>query len=174
MPDVQPGDLLVCRNASWAAKLIQIGAVLRGVPAFNHVAVAHHTDASGTLWAIEGRPGGVGWVDAGRYIRDPFTISNVGQPKTDAQRAAVTATVEKLLTTPYDWASIVEDAGIAFGLTNIWHERVGGTVPGHIVCSSLAAYAYDKAGLTAPTPDDYRHVTPGMWCDLIERNRWQK
>lgn len=170
---VQPGDVILARTGGLAGTMIRLGAALRGRPDLvNHAAVAHHTDAHGVLWLIEGRPGGVGWRDARAYLGSPWTITNRTQPKTGAQRAAVCKTMEAMLGTPYSWAQIAEDAGLAFGLKDIWAERAGGKPPGEIVCSSLAAYAYDKAGLSAPAPADYAHVTPGDWTAWLIQNRW--
>ena len=171
--DLQPGDVILVRTGGLAAAMIRLGAALRGAPNLsNHIAVAHHADAHGTLWAIEGRPGGAGWRDAGAYLASPWTVTNRVQPKTAVQRAAVCKTMEAMLGTAYSWAEIAEDAGMAFGLKDIWSEKVNGTPPGEIVCSSLAAYAYDKAGLPAPSPADYAHVTPGDWTAWLIQNRW--
>lgn len=58
---VQPGDVLVTRSGGWQARLIRLGAALRDKPNLSsHVAVVHHTDVKGTLWVLEGRPGGAG------------------------------------------------------------------------------------------------------------------
>ena len=47
--------------------------------------------------------------------------------------------------TAYDWQAIVADAGHAFGLDIAWlPDFRTGQVPGHVVCSSLAAYAYEQ------------------------------
>jgi hypothetical protein len=170
---VQPGDVLLVRSGGFAGAMIRLGAALRDTPNLsNHVCVVHHTDAHGTVWAIEGRPGGVGWRDARAYLESPWTITNRIQPKTDAQRAAVCTTMEAMLGTPYSWTEIVQDAGMALGLHSVWAEKVNGQPPGEIVCSSLAAYAYDKAGLSAPEPADYKHVTPGDWTAWLIANRW--
>jgi len=173
-PALQPGDVLAVRMGGWAGRLIRLGAALRGLPDLDaHIAVMHHADAQGTAWAIEGRPGGVGWADAAAYLASPWTMTNIAQPKTGPQRAAVCQVMEAMLGTPYSWSAIAGDAAVALGLKDIWSEKVNGTLPGGIVCSSLAAYGYDRAGLTAPGPGDYAHVTPGDWLQLIITNRWQ-
>ena len=62
---LQPGDVILVRTGGLAATMIRFGAALRGAPNLNnHVAVAHHLDAHGTLWCVEGSPGGAGWRDA--------------------------------------------------------------------------------------------------------------
>jgi len=77
------------------------------------------------------------------------------------------------LGTDYDWRAIAEDAMKAFGipLSLAWARR-GGLVPGHVVCSSLAAYYYAHAGLACPPGG--RLATPGDWLDLIYQQGWQR
>jgi hypothetical protein len=48
-----------------------------------------------------------------------------------------------------------------------WH----GTVPGHLVCSSAAAYAYGKAGLPRPPGD--RACQPAGWDTFILTRGWE-
>jgi hypothetical protein len=170
----QPGDLLVTRSEGFAGAAIRLGAALRGEPNLcNHVAVIHHTDAKGTTWCLEGRPGGVGWRDARDYLRSPWTVSNWGQPKTAAQRNTVIITTLAMIGKPYDWQAIADDAFKALGmpLNEAWN-LTDGTVPGHVVCSSLAAYAYAKAGLGHPAGD--RLVSPGDWLQLIISSGWNE
>lgn len=170
--NVQPGDLLVTRSPSIWGALIRLGAALRDQPNLsNHVAIIHHTDRHGTTWCLEGRPGGVGWRDARDYLRSKWTINNAGQPKTDVQRKAVCAGAGNLIRTNYDWDAIADDALKAFGipLQETW-QLTDGHIPGHLVCSSLAAYLYAKAGLTCPPGQ--RLVTPGDWDQLIITRGW--
>jgi hypothetical protein len=167
-----PGTVLVIGGgASVTDQVIEIGAVFDGEPAAQHVAVVHHIGPHGALWGIEGRPGGVGWVDCAKYVRHPLTVANTRQPLTEDSRLKISVLMEKMLGTPYDWAAIAEDGGDMFrrkfGLEDIWHEQVNGVLPGHIVCSSLAAYGYDRCGQPAPLPNDYRHVTPADWLKFI-------
>jgi len=169
---VQPGDILAVRSGGLAGAAIRLGAALRDqVNLSSHIAVVHHTDEHGTVWALEGRPGGVGWRDARDYLASPWTVTNAGQPKTAEQRETVCATMLAMIGTAYDWEAIVADAAGAFGLAGIWHPAWDGTVPAHVVCSSLAAYGYGKAGLECPK--NGREVTPAAWVDLIMTNRWQ-
>jgi len=137
----------------------------------NHVAVVHHTDAQGTLWCIEGRPGGVGWRDAHDYLGSRYTVANVAQPKSAGQREAVCEVAHALLGTPYDWQAIVKDCGNAFGLAKAWSLKwAHGTVPAHVVCSSLAAYGYSTAKLLCPSGD--REVSPADWLKLWTERGW--
>jgi hypothetical protein len=41
-----------------------------------------------------------------------------------------------------------------------------------VVCSSLAAWVYDRVGLAAPHPADWQHVTPGDWAAFIAAAKW--
>ena len=136
-PKVEPGTVLVTRSGGFAAFMIRLGAALRGRPNLgNHVAVAHHTDAKGTLWVIEGKPGGVGWRDATAYLTSTWTLTNVTQPVTDAQRAAICTHMEALLGTAYDWQSIAADALSDLGMTLPgWDAEWNGQVAGQVVCS---------------------------------------
>ena len=170
----QPGDVLVTRSNSVFGALIRLGAAIRDQPNLgNHVAVVHHTDKSGTVWVIEGRPGGVGWRDATDYLRSRWTITNTGQPKTPAQRTTVVQAVHAALGTPYDWGGgIAADAATALHLPDLWAEKWDGRVPGHVVCSSLAAWAYNTAGLAHPLYDDLPRTTPADWDQFILTRGW--
>ena len=165
------GDVLAVRTSGLAATAIRLGAAIRGKPNLsNHVAVAHHMDVHGTLWCIEGRPGGAGWRDARAYEASRWTLDNSGQPKTDAQRALITTTMEALIGTAYDWEAIAADAAADLSLDTAWLPAWHGTVPGHVVCSSLAAYAYGKAGLACPSGG--RQVQPSDWDAFILTRAW--
>jgi hypothetical protein len=167
---VLPGDVLAVRGGSIAAAAIRLGAALLGRPNLsNHVAVVSHADGNGTLWVIEGRPGGVGWRDAADYLASPWTLTNAAQPKAPEQRALVTRTAKAMLGTPYDWAAI---AGDALDDLHLW-DPGGGVVRGHVVCSALAALAYDKAGLARPAGDE-RMVQPADWDSWMLTQAWPR
>lgn len=174
MTDVQPGDVLVVRTPptifGW---LIRFGAALRGRPNLDdHVVIAHHLDDAGVLWGIEGRPGGVGWVDVAVYS-GPYVFSNADQTKTQAQRAEVCELAKAALGTPYDWVAILDDAADTLGLGELWPCRdYGSQPPGHVVCSSLAAWIYGRVGLDHPA-GAARWSTPSDWTDWILRRGWQ-
>ena len=165
---VQPGDVLAVRSGGLAGTLIRFGAALRNRPNLsNHIAIVSHYDDNRTLWCIEGRPGGVGWRDARDYLASPWTFTNSRQPKNPGQRALVTRTARAMLGTPYDWAAI---AGDGLSDLHLW-DPVGGVVRGHVVCSALAACAYDKAGLPRPLGDE-RMVQPADWDEWILTEGW--
>lgn len=172
--DVQPGDILCVNTGNGIAdKLIRLGAAVRNEPNLaNHVAIVHHTDKAGVKWVLEGRPGGVGWADARNYLASPYTVSNVMQAKTAKQRNVITAGALKMIGTRYDWAAIVDDAAQAFGIDIPgWSPAFGNQVPGHVVCSSFAAYLYAKASLAHPVGG--RNVSPADWVDLILKSHWE-
>lgn len=173
-----PGDVWVVRTSGWAGWWIRLGARLRGIPhRQNHVVIVHHKDSAGVWWGIEGRPGGVGWVDVSTY-RNADLVTNADQPKNIDQRAEVCHAAEQLLTTEYDWEGIAADACRDLHLPVLfardWNQQ--GT-PGHVVCSSFAAYVYSKVGL--PSPHDGatvyadRWIQPGDWTRFILRRAWQ-
>jgi hypothetical protein len=185
-----PGDILVTRDKPFWARLIRFGAALHDQPdSWNHVVIASHTDAMGVMWGIEGRPGGVGWVDLAPLIANRWTITNMGQPKTGEQRGQVITIAKGLLGTPYDWAGIVKDAMEAMDIGKVWRMRDwGDTPPGHVVCSSLAAWVYNRVGLMRPgglkssargigdpTTDRahaLRTTTPADWAEFIQLHPW--
>lgn len=166
---VQPGDVLVTRTqGKWSSAMIRLGAAFLDKPNLsNHVAIVHHWDKAGTLWCIEGRPGGVGWRNAGDYLASAWTLSNVHQVKTDAQRKVIADGAVAMLGTPYDWAAIIGD-----GLDDLhlW-DPVHGQVQGHAVCSAVAALLYDKASLARPAGDE-RRVQPADWDTWIITQGW--
>lgn len=177
---IQPGDVAVVRTPAhtWrhriAGRLIRLGAALRDQANLNdHVIVAHHADTAGTLWAIEARPGGVGWVDVAEYV-DGYLLSNADQPKTPEQRQQVCDAAEGLLGVSYDWAAIGMDAAEVFGLERLWRDHTwGDRPPAHIVCSALASWTYGRAGLAAPAPP-WRTTTPGDWAEFVLLRRWEQ
>jgi hypothetical protein len=121
-PKVSPGDIIAVRTTGWASEAIRLGAAVEeaitGHPEpnlDNHIAIAHHYDANGTLWFIEGRPGGIGWTSSD-YTASKFAVTNALQPKTAEQRKTVIDDAPKLLGTAYDWAAIADDAFKAFGI----------------------------------------------------------
>lgn len=172
---VAPGDVLVVRTKSPWGILVRIGAWLTGKPnTVDHVAVYHHRDLAGISWAVEGRPGGVGWVDVRQYD-GPHVVSNAGQPKTGEQRKAICDLTESLLQRPYDWGAIAQDAIDALHVRDLWASTdYGDDPPGHVVCSSLAAWVYRHVGLDHPAGKDgrVRWVTPGDWARFVADRAW--
>lgn len=170
---VQPGDVLAVRSKGFSSAAIRLGAALLGEPNLeNHIAVVHHVDDAGTTWCVEGRPGGVGWRDARDYLGSRWTMSNATESKSGRQRDLVRTAVFAALGTKYDWEGIAADAATALRLPDLWREKWGGKVPGHVVCSSLAAWAYQRAGLPYPVVHDLARTTPADWSELIIERGW--
>jgi hypothetical protein len=163
---VQPGDVLTVwdnRNPL-PAWLIRVGSWLSGHPGrADHVVMAHHIDDAGTQWGIEGRPGGVGWVDLATY--PVVTSTNADQPKTDEQREALCALAKGMLGTPYDWVGIAADAMMALYMHRLWLAKdFGDAAPAHVVCSSAWDWGYEHLGLASPGgTDGTRWTTPADW-----------
>lgn len=162
------GDVIVTREGhpliSWA---IRLGARLMGLPAnVNHVIIVHHLDELTGRWVgIEGRPSGTGWCDVSARLGHPLTNANTSQPKTEAQRYLVATAAEALVGTRYDWEAIAEAARQATRIrvraAAEWPEDA---VPGAVVCSSFADWAYERVGLDNPGGDVLtRFTTPGHW-----------
>lgn len=175
---VGAGDVLAIRTPDVAGKIIRFGAGLAdGSTLANHIAILHH-QSDGRWWAIEGRPGGVGWADATAYLESPFTISNQHQGK-EALWQKVCDITESALHTPYDWPAIAADALNDLHLPVLWGERQDGVTPGHVVCSSLAAWAYAKAGLACPVEKSFigassqAYVQPSDWVKFIIDNHYE-
>jgi hypothetical protein len=174
---VRPGDVLVTRDRSIWARLIRIGGVFGDNPSsWNHVIVASHADDAGKFWGVEGRPGGVGDVVIADRIDDRWTMANTDQPKTDEQRETIVKIVRGMLGTPYDWPAIVRAAMYAIGAPTLFRlddwKGIKGT-PTHVVCSSLATWAYREAGVPCPFGSDGpRWATPYDWASWILRHGW--
>lgn len=167
---VPSAGIVVCVHTDgFPAEMIRFGAsLLHKDDAINHVAVLDHQDETGRWWAIEGRPGGVGWADATSYIESPYTISNEREVISEQVRIHICKTMRGLLGTPYDWRAIGEDAVRDLHLPELWAEKWKGSVaPAHVVCSSCAAYDYKTDGLPYPTDVDLAHVQPADWGDFL-------
>lgn len=178
MLQLLPGDIAVVRTPGLPSWIIRFGQMLQGKPDLqNHVAMFHHA-ANGVNWYLEGRPSGFGWKayrsDADGYAGSPWSVSNAAQPKTDAQRQAVCASMRELLGAPYDWEAIEGDAADALRLPEIWKQWGDGTqMPGHVVCSSSAAWAYRQDGLAAPEIGGGRFTEPADWSQFIMDEGWK-
>lgn len=167
-----PGDVLCVDTGSFWGRWIKLGGWLSRTGGHcDHVVVVHHEDLAGNLWGVEGRPGGVGWVEL-RRCTYRLVSSNARQPKTPDQRAAVCGIVKGLLQVPYDWSAIVVDAMRALTVARLWNTREWGPqTPGQVVCSSLADWAYERLGLASPQDD--RWVTPDGWNHFNRTEGWK-
>jgi hypothetical protein len=167
------GDVIVTRTKTWPAWFVRFAAALRDEPnTVDHVAIVHHRDDAGTWWAVEARPGGVGWANAQPYLDSPFTQNNGRQSKTNEQRAQIAEVAGGMLGTPYDWRGIVGDGMVAVNAPSKWaQDWKGSGPPAQVVCSSLAAWVYREVGLEYPTRHSIRLTTPADWEDFIINHR---
>ena len=169
---LKPGDILAVRSPGLPGELIRIGEELTGKPGLdNHIAVMHHW-LDGVPWGLEGRPGGVGWVDLRSYLASPFTLNNCEQPgRSDESRAAVANHAKALLGDRYDWSAIGGDALAALHI-HLWNLKFPhGLAPGECVCSSYAAWLYEQAGWDRPQVTD-RDTEPSDWTAFVLEHGW--
>jgi hypothetical protein len=176
--------LAVWTSGSFTADMIRVAEALEGRPAVaNHVAVITHQDQLGRWMGIEGRPGGVGPVDCTPWLTDPRTRGNSAQPRPGGQQAvaAFLASCAKSLGIAYDWVGIAEDGLDALHLHDLstaidplwrWPSH-GGLLPGHVVCSSLAAMLHEQAGWPHPDLGHERTCEPADWWDWSDRQLWR-
>ena len=181
---VHPGDVLLVEIKGKnpltriAGRLIKLGARLtRQTHRWNHVIVASHIDDAGIYWGVQGQPGVVGWVDLRPYLKGDAYLANEEQPKTEEQRKTILDALTPLVgKASYDWTAIAVSAGVAAGaassITSLWRwsGQWGKEVPGALICSALADYGYERAGLATPKSD--RYCTPADWATFIERRGW--
>lgn len=181
-----PGDVLaVWSSDSTSGTLIRMGAVLRGRPGVaNHVAVITHQDQRKRWIGIEGKPGGVGNVDVTHWLTDPRTRSNHGQPRPGGEQALTSflGSCAQSLGIDYDWlGGIAQNVLRAAHLENLaeaidplwrWPTDKQDLLPGHVVCSSLAAMLYARVGWARPEAGKERTVTPNAWWDWSDRHLW--
>jgi hypothetical protein len=181
-----PGDVLaVSAGPWWARQLIEAGERLRGLACpVDHVVIVTHQDRVGRWIGIQGQPGGVALADCTPYLSAPVTRSNHGQPKPAAGSPEMTvflASCAKSLGIGYDWAGIAEDGLDALhlhdlaGLVNrLWAWPANRMLlPGHLVCSSLAANLYEIADWPHPSMDTERQCEPADWWRWNDRQMWK-
>lgn len=180
MHQLLPADLVIVRTPGAAGWIIRFGEMLQGKPDLrNHVAMFHHA-ADGVNWYLEGRPGGLGWkafkATEDGYLNSPWTITNFEQPKTPVQRQTACLKMRQLLTVPYDWEAIEADTASALRLPDLWPNWSANpaVMPGHVVCSSSAAWAYREALLAAPEEGQGRLVEPADWDEFVMTRSWAK
>jgi len=135
--------------------------------------------APGDLLIVDGTAGASKLIEIGAVLDGDPAASHVAiYHHTDAHGTAWAVEgmyAVKLLGTGYDWiGGIAEDAALALHLPQLWTpDPASGQVPAHVVCSSLAAWVYDRAGLDAPGRGDWEHVTPGAWALFIGQRGWE-
>jgi hypothetical protein len=179
-----PGDVLAVWTGDGVIEdAIRLGERLEGKPAIaNHVVVLTHQDQLGRWMGIQGQPGGVGNVDATPYLADNRTRSNHDRPRPDdhGQLTAFLASAAKSLGIAYDWIGIAEDTLDALKINDLskvidplWRSDPK-LLPGHVVCSSLAAMLYDLPAIGWAHPDlgTERDCEPADWWKWSDDKSW--
>jgi hypothetical protein len=181
-----PGDVLaVWTGQGLAQDLIRVGEARQGKPAVaNHVVVITHQDQAGRWMGIQGQPGGVGPADCTPYLSDVRTMSNHDEPKPDdhGQLATLLASAARSLGIAYDWVGIAQDAldavhaeDLSALIDPLWrwpsHDNL---LPGHVVCSSLAAMLYNlpSVGWAHPDVGAERECEPADWWQWSQARAW--
>src|ERR1700745_863869 len=139
MPDPpKPGDVFTVQTSGDVSDTIKFGEAMQGKPNLdNHVAGMHHWDGD-IPWGLEGKPGGVGWVDMRAYIGHPMAHKHCPQPyPLDSERAVVSNDAQEMLGTKYDWEAIGGDSFAALHVKLYHLTWPHGLVPGEVVCSSF-------------------------------------
>ncbi len=199
-----PGDVLaVWTSGSLEADLIRAAEAVEGKPAVaNHVVIITHQDSRHRWIGIQGQPGGVGLCDCTPYLSDSRTRSNHLQPRLNdipryhddalhtsalmsgGQLPALLAACAKSMGIGYDWVGIAEDGLAALHAEDLsaaidllwrWPASASGLLPGHVVCSSLAAMLYDLPAVGWKHPDlgTERKCEPSDWWDWSDRQLWK-
>jgi hypothetical protein len=182
-----PGDILaVWTGQGLSQDVIRVAEALQGKPAVaNHVVVITHQDKLGRWMGIQGQPGGVGPVDCTPFLSDVRTMSNHYEPKPNdhGQLAIFLASAAKSLGIAYDWVGIGEDAADALHVEDLsgvidplWRwPSDHNLLPGHVVCSSLAAMLYELPSVGWEHPDlgTERTCEPADWWRWSETRAWQ-
>lgn len=182
-----PGDVLaVLATDGVFSKGIRWSERHQGKPdAIDHVIVVTGYDTDGNPIGIEGKPPGAGpCYDIARFLDDPRTRSNHAQPRDMSKLPEFMATCAKALGTKYDFSIIAGDLLDAVQMDALsaavdrlrpWPVlTVGGEMPGHIVCSNLAAAIYAHIGWDHPGRGRERLVEPGDWWEWSDQSQWNK
>jgi hypothetical protein len=181
-----PGDILAVAGGGIGGYLVGLGQALAGKPSLGeHVVVVTHQDKLNRWIGIEGRPGGVGLRDITPYLTDARVRSNYLQPRANdhGQLATFLAGCVKSLGLRYDWAGITEDVADVTApdfsglIDHLWRWPADkGVLPGHVVCSSLAAMLYDLPAVGWKHPDlgKERTCLPADWWNWNDTEMWAK
>lgn len=180
-----PGDVLAVYGGGIGGTLVRWGQWLARKPApAGHVVIITHQDVKGRWMGIQGAPGGVSLVDCTPFLNDSRARSNHGQPRADdhGQLTAFLAGTAKSIGVQYDWVGIAGDAAAALHAPDLsalidqfwrWPSNEN-LVPGHVVCSTLAAMLYDEPAVSWAHPDlgHERMCLPSDWFNWNTKQLW--
>lgn len=182
--DVAPGDVLaVLGGDDWFSKAIRAFEWIGGRPhAVEHVVIITHQDQQGRWMGIAGQPGGVGPADMTKFLTQSQTRANHLQPRRNDRRQCDTflASCAASLGIAYDWVGIAADLAddlhvhnLASDIDHLWRWPTrGDRLPGHVVCSSLAARLYEIVGWAHPDNGSERLCEPGDWWWWSDGQQW--
>jgi len=146
----------------------------------NHVIIVHHKQPNGDWIGLEGKPGGVGWINITqrKVLKSPYSLTNAQQPKTEESRFLIAKASEKLLGVQYDWVGIAQEAfswGDSRTILKFLNQGWGnsGHPPEHVFCSNYADWVYDYVGLWSPGVRFDRNVSPNDWAKFIIEKGWK-
>lgn len=184
--EVGPGDVVAVLGSHGVfSKVIQFSEWLSGKPHLvDHVVVVTHQDVHGRWIGISGQPGGVAVCDVSKYLLHTEANSNHAQPKLNdaGQLNSFLASAAKSIGLSYDWVAVAEDALDSFHLHDLSEElnriwawpTVNNVLPGHLVCSSLAARLYELVGWAHPDLGLERVCTPADWWAWANSEGWKQ
>lgn len=180
-----PGDVLAVVGGGIGGWLVSVGQAIAGKPSLGtHVVIVTHQDAKGRWIGIQGQPGGVSLCDVTPYLTDARVRSNALQDKPDDkdQLTVFLAGCAKSLGLPYDWVGIAEDVSkvivpdLSADISRLWAwPSDKSLLPGHVVCSSLAAMLYDLPAVGWKHPDlgTERVCEPADWWNWSNAEQWR-
>jgi hypothetical protein len=181
-----PGDILAVVGGGLGGWLVDVGQAIAGRPSRGtHVVVVTHQDAKNRWMGIQGHPGGVGLVDCTPFLNDARVRSNHAQPRANdrGQLNIFLASATKSLGLQYDWAGIAGDAAnvvshdLSAEIDRLWRWPTDtNLLPGHVVCSSLAAMLYDLMDVSWQHPGmgKERMCEPADWWNWNDDQQWLK
>lgn len=181
--DVSPGDVLAVNTSGFWNHVVRFGEWLQGRSSLaGHVVIVISQDQTGRWMGIQGQPGGVGPCDVTPYLSRSSTRANHAQPRPDdnGQLASFLASCAKSLGISYDWVGIAEDTLNIIGLHDLsedidwlwrWPTKTN-LLPGHVVCSSIAARLYEVVGWAHPDMGTERVCEPADWWQWSDKQQW--
>lgn len=180
LSQLKPGDVIAVRLGNkWAERAVWLHTLFTTRSSkyghYGHIAVYHHRDDAGRMWAIEASPTGIGWRDISSWDKG-FGLSNHAQPKTDEQRTKICDLLVELIGSKYDYSAYMHFALDSLGISTLWiREFTGEKLPPHFVCSAIADFIYEVCLLPNPGGDKHtRFTTPAEWAEFIDKREWQR